>query len=105
MLIANGELVNGKPVSLQNYYSDKDIVTKKVTGIDPEWNVLIENRDLHGMTEEERKVIIDNLDINKYLQMLNDAYTRNWMNHVPGVEYEEVEDSDDSDDTPDDRDD
>ena len=105
VLIANGELVNGKPVSLQNYYSDKDIVTKKVTGIDPEWNVLIENRDLHGMTEEERKVIIDNLDINKYLQMLNDAYTRNWMNHVPGVEYEEVEDSDDSDDTPDDRDD
>ncbi len=94
VLMANGEQVNGKPVSATHYYQDKDIVTKKVTGIDAEWNVLIENRDLHGMTDAERAHIIDNLDIEKYLQMLNDAYTRNWMNHIPGVIYEEVDDTD-----------
>lgn len=105
VLIANGEQVNGKLISESNRYTDKDIVTKKVTGIDSEWNILIENRDLHGMTEDERKEIIDNLDIEKYLQMLNDAYTRNWMNHVPGVEYEEIEDSNDSENATDDRDD
>lgn len=94
VLIANGEQANGAPLSITNNYPDRDIVTKKVTGIDAEWNILIENHDLHIMTDAERAAIIDNLDLDKYLQMVNDAYTRNWMNHVPGQEYDDIPDTD-----------
>lgn len=85
VLEANGESAK---------YPDKDVVTKRVTNIDPEWDILIDNRDLHGLPAEDLQFIADSLDMEKYLQLLDNAYTRNWMNHKPGVEYAESDEDD-----------
>ena len=100
VLKANGETINGKPLDkLSNLYPDKDIVTKKVTNIEPEWDILIDNRDLHMLSDTDFQFIIDNIDIEKYLKMLDNAYTNNWMNKIPGVEYAEVTESEEDEDT------
>jgi acyl-coenzyme A synthetase/AMP-(fatty) acid ligase len=91
VLTANGETINGKPISIDNQYPDKDIVTKKVTNLEPDWYIYIQNKDLHLLSDAERQFIVDNLDMEKYLKLLNDAYTRNWMNKVPGVDYSDIE--------------
>ena len=87
---------NGEQIDMDHLYPDKDVVTKKVTNIEPEWAIYIQNKDLHILSDAERQFILDNLDMEKYLQLLNAAYTRNWMNKVPGVEYEDIEDTDEN---------
>lgn len=73
---------NGEPCN----YPDKDIVTKKVTNLEPEWEILIENHDLHTLPAARLQFILDNLDTEKYLHLVAHAYTENWRNKVPGVE-------------------
>lgn len=74
ILQINGESCN---------YSDKDIVTRKVTNIESDWDILIENHDLHLFTQQQREFILDNLDMTKYLELLKNAYQDNWMNMLP----------------------
>lgn len=57
---------------------------EKITDIEPEWNMLIENNDLHMMSDEKIKDILDNLDYDKYLAILRGKYEKNWRNHMPG---------------------
>ena len=45
--------------------------------------MLVENNSLHDMTEVRRQEIIDVLDYDKYLQLLRDAYEKNWRNKMP----------------------
>ncbi len=59
---------------------DKDIVCKKVTNIDPEWNIYLQNKDLNFLTAEEVDFIIQNLDYDKYLDKLRSSYESSWMN-------------------------
>ena len=89
-------IANGEPLQ-HSYYPDKDIVTKKVTNIEPSWNILVLNQDLHLLPQSEIDHIVANLDMDKYLKLLDDAYTRNWMNKVPGVEYADLDDNEDED--------
>lgn len=66
-------------------YPNKDVIVKKVTGIDPEWNVLVDNRDLYMLSDAEVGEIIDSLDMDHYLELLRSSYTDNWKNTVPAV--------------------
>lgn len=59
---------------------DRDTVIKKITGIDEDWACLIDNRSIYTMPDEDRRTLIDALDIDKYLTLLGDAYTENWRN-------------------------
>lgn len=64
-------------------FDTKDIIVKKVTGIDPEWHAVIENRDLSTMPQADVDELIDNLDLDLYLSLLDNAYTNNWKNTLP----------------------
>lgn len=64
---------------------DKDLIVKKVSGIDENWCMFIQNKDLHYLTPEEYQFIIDNLDYEKYLFLLKESYENNWMNQTPKV--------------------
>lgn len=58
----------------------RDAVVKKVTGIEPEWPIRIDNRDLFCLSKEERTEILENLDLDAYLNLVANSYTRNWKN-------------------------
>ena len=59
-----------------------DVIRRKITGIEPDWNMLIENRDLRVLSEKERRMLIRGLDIECYIDMLEDCYEKNWRNHI-----------------------
>lgn len=61
---------------------EREIVRKKVTDIEPEWFMLIENSDLHCMPKERIEWIYENLDIEKYLMLLAKVFEDTWRNHL-----------------------
>ena len=60
--------------------SNKDAICKKVTGIELDWSMFICNQDLNTLTEVQKDYLINNLDLNKYLELLDKTYTKNWKN-------------------------
>jgi hypothetical protein len=73
VLAANG-------VTLSDIPSDCDAVVKKVTNIEPEWSMRVENHSINLMEDAVQQEILDDLDYDKYLDLLQNAYTDNWMN-------------------------
>lgn len=57
-----------------------DIVVKKMPNVNPEWNVLIDNRSLFDMTEDQLQELYDALDMGVYLGLARDTYEKNWRN-------------------------
>lgn len=78
VLAAHGITRNDIPIT-------KEAVIKKVTNIEYDWYILIENRNLSELTDAERQFIIDNLDYDKYLEILSDGFKKNWQNTVPEI--------------------
>ena len=72
--------------------NDKDIVTSKVASIDPEWNVLVENRDLRNLSIHEFHELVANINYENYLSIVADKYEENWRNHLPNVAYVQLMD-------------
>lgn len=64
------------------------IASQKVTNIEPEWFIRIENHSLYLMNDTDRDELIQNLDLEKYLILLRDGFTKNWMNVLPEKEPE-----------------
>lgn len=64
----------------------RDIVSKKVTNIEPEWYVKLMNYDLHAASEKEFHELMDNLDYEKYLSKLKESYENSWRNHIPAAQ-------------------
>lgn len=52
----------------------------KVSGIESNRYVYIENRNLTELTETEKDQIIESLDINAYLTLLSESFNKNWSN-------------------------
>ena len=82
--------------ALKDVPSGYDIVTKKVTNLSPEISVFIQNKDLHYLDDNEKQFLIENLDIECYLNLLQHAFEDNWMNKLPGRDYNNP-DPDDND--------
>lgn len=70
-------------VTLDSLPDNKEPTVKKVTNVDPEWQMFIQNKDLNYLSDEEVTFILDNLDYEKYLYLLNNAYEKSWRNLVP----------------------
>lgn len=81
VLSANG-------VNMSELPDDKEAVIKKITNIDEDWYMLIENRNLSELTDSERNFIIDNLDYDKYLESLCSSFENNWRNTLPDDLFE-----------------
>jgi len=75
----------------------KEIAISKITGVNPEINVLIENHDLYQLSDIGLQSLMDSLDMNVYLDLLESAYS-NWRNPTPDCEFEQGDDVDDSED-------
>lgn len=85
-------------VSTSVFPPNTEAVIKKITNIETDWFMKVENRNLSFIPDNEKQDIIDNLDYEKYLQLLRDCYKKNWQNRMPG-DPEPVEESEDTDDT------
>ena len=61
---------------------EQDVAVRKITGIDPSWNILIENGDLLCMDEDKLRDLLGCLDLDVYLEMLVSVFETNWMNRA-----------------------
>lgn len=77
------QVANANGVSLNDISYDKEFIIKKVTNIEDDWYMLVMNKDLHTMDESELNFIKENLDYDKYLQLLKECFEKNWMNKLP----------------------
>lgn len=77
------QVLGAHGVTLSSIPSNKEAVVKKVTNIEDTWCMYVCNKDLHYLSDEEVTFILDNLDYDKYLNMLRDSYEDNWRNHMP----------------------
>ena len=62
---------------------NKEATVTKIPGVDETWNILIDNRDLHMMDQEDIDFILDSLDYENYLALLSDSFEKNWRNVTP----------------------
>lgn len=69
-----------------NIPDDREAAIKKVTNIEEDWYMYIQNKALEDLTDEEVEFIIDNLDLDKYLSLLRDCFERNWRNIIPELD-------------------
>ena len=60
----------------------KEAVIKKVTNIDSEWYIKIINRSIYSLSQKEIDEIYENLDYEKYLELLRGRFTKNWQNQT-----------------------
>lgn len=58
----------------------KEAKITKVSGIDVDWYVYIENRSLFELSDDEAQCLIDNLNIDNYLTLLSESFDNNWSN-------------------------
>lgn len=73
----------------------KEAKLTKVSGIGLDWNVYIENRSLFELSNEEIQLLINNLDMEKYLILIGESFNKNWSNALSSDSNE----SDDDDET------
>lgn len=67
-------------VTQEDIGTDRDVISKKITNVEPEWYIYILNRNLHTLSDADFQYIYDNLDYEKYLDKLREAYTNSWKN-------------------------
>lgn len=65
---------------------DKEATVKKITNLDPSWCMRIENRALCDIPDNEIQDLIENLDIEKYLELFKNGFEKNWRNITPGID-------------------
>lgn len=57
-----------------------DVISKKITNLDPTIPIFIQNADLHLLDQTDKDFIINNLDIDCYLYLLRHSFEESWMN-------------------------
>lgn len=70
-----------------NIPTDKDIVVVKITNVEDDWDVYIQNKDLHAIDDIEFEFIKLNLNYDCYLSLLKDCFEKNWRNKLPNRRY------------------
>lgn len=74
----------------------REAALSKITNLEPEWSILIQNKDLNYLTPEEHRFLIENLDYNRYLSLLRQAYVNSWCNTGVGHDDDETDVVDDN---------
>lgn len=76
ILADNGVLIDHIPC-------DKEATISKYTNIETNWCMFVQNASIYYLSDEQRDFIINNIDMDKYLILLKNAYTNSWMNIIP----------------------
>ena len=77
------EVLNGNGIKISDIPAGKEACVKKITNVEPEWHMLVENHSLYELTDVETSEIMDNINYEGYLKLLHDCYEKNWRNIVP----------------------
>ena len=72
-------------VFLNDIEINQEAVIQKINSIDENWSMLICNRNLSELSDKELNFIIENIDIEKYLGLLQNSFEENWRNIIPGA--------------------
>ena len=75
---------NGVPSTKLPEFYEASIT--KLTNIDDSWFMLIDNRALQFIPDDEVDLILDNLDYGKYLYLLGNSFEKSWRNILPHSE-------------------
>ena len=70
-------------VSVRDIDSRQETVIQKINSLDENWYMFICNRNLYELSDDEKRFITDNLDIEKYLSLLQNSFEENWRNILP----------------------
>lgn len=70
-------------VTMGDIPSESEAIVTKVTKIEPEWYMLVCNKDTKYIPDSEVDWILSNLDYEKYLGLLRDSFTDSWKNTAP----------------------
>lgn len=62
--------------------TDQDVAVRKISRVERTWAAIIENRDLYHMPENELHDLLHSLDLDVYTGMLEETFTKNWMNPI-----------------------
>jgi len=77
-------VLNRNGVHASSLPSDKEASIKKITNVDESWFMLIQNRALSDLSNNEVTYMIKNIDLSKYLTLLHAGFEKNWRNVLPG---------------------
>lgn len=77
------QVLQGNGVGMRDIPSECEATIKKLSGVDEDWYMLVMNKDLSFLSDAEVRDIVDNLDYDKYLTLLRDAFTNSWKNKTP----------------------
>ncbi|MFE4834479.1 hypothetical protein ACFRAU_07335 [Arthrobacter sp. NPDC056691] len=69
-------------LGLNHLPCDQDVVIRRINGIDPGWSMVVVNDDLHTLPHSQVAQLIASLDLGIYTRMLEETFTRNWMNNT-----------------------
>ena len=58
----------------------KEVASRKVTGVEPSWAMLVENGSLYALDDKRSAWILANADREAYLTLVRDAYENCWRN-------------------------
>lgn len=61
---------------------DRDVGRRKLSRIEPTWNVIVENRDLHTLSAADARWILEHVDLEIYTEMLQTRFDKNWQRNV-----------------------
>lgn len=63
--------------------ANRNVSVMKITKVDPEWNMLILNRSLYELSLDELDALAENINMEAYLQLLENEFEGLWRNHQP----------------------
>lgn len=74
-----------------------DATISKLSLYEPEWSLRINNKDLYELSDAEIIDIVQNLDLDKYVTLIEGKFYKNWYNSYDKVKVTSDDDSDGSD--------
>lgn len=87
------EMLEAQGVTSMIIPTDREATTTKLKLVEPNWLMHICNKDLYMMSDEEKQWILDNLDYDKYLELIKGSFEKNWFNETPAPPVQEQHDN------------
>ena len=75
-------ILSGNGIDIQSIPFGYEAAIKKITNIETNWFMYIENHSLFYLSDAQIDFIKQNLDLEKYLNLFQDAFEKNWMNNI-----------------------
>lgn len=67
-------------VKMDSISASREAAQKAVSGVGEDWKARIENRSLYDLDIRQINALFAYLDLERYLELLNSAFTNNWKN-------------------------